>query len=72
MTGEELRKRVKRLGLTYAAAAGKLGLSLSGLNHQMRGEAAVSRQTALLLWSLEHGGMSAPPPPARKRMVRRA
>jgi hypothetical protein len=53
MTGEELRRRIDRLGLSYTAAAPKLGLSLSGLHHQMRGERVVSRQTALLLWGLE-------------------
>jgi hypothetical protein len=53
MTGAELRRRIDRLKLSYAAAAPKLGLSLPGLNHQMRGERAVSRQTALLLWGLE-------------------
>jgi len=53
MTGNELRQRITRLGLTYAKAAELLGLSLSGLNHQMRGERAVTRQTKMLLERLE-------------------
>jgi hypothetical protein len=59
MTGVELRRRIDRLGLSYTAAAPKLGLSLSGLHHQMRGERAVTRQTALLLWGLERRGEAA-------------
>ena len=53
VSGAELRARVKALGLTYGAAAERLGLSLAGLNKQMRGLAAVSRQTLLLLEGLE-------------------
>jgi hypothetical protein len=65
MTGAELRHRIKRLGLSYTAAAPKLGLSLPGLNHQMRGLRAVSCQTALLLECLERGHQEArkPAPP---------
>ena len=29
MTGDELRERIKRLGLSYRAAAPRLGLSLA-------------------------------------------
>jgi transcriptional regulator with XRE-family HTH domain len=54
ISGEELRERVKRLGMTYARAAERLGLSLDGLNKQMRGDHRVSRQTAIILDCLEH------------------
>ena len=53
MTGKELRQRIERLGLSYVAAATKLGLSVPGLHHQLRDEVAVSRQTELLLDCLE-------------------
>jgi plasmid maintenance system antidote protein VapI len=54
ISGDELRARIKRLGMTYAAAAERLGLTLAGLNKQMRGERSVSRQTAIILDCLEH------------------
>jgi hypothetical protein len=60
MTGNELRRRIDRLELTYTAAARLLGLSLAGLNHQMRGERPVSRQTELLLEKLEAPPCAAP------------
>jgi hypothetical protein len=53
ISGAELRARIKRLGLTYVAAAERLGLSLDGLNKQMRGDHRVSRQTAIILDFLE-------------------
>ena len=53
MDGSQLRLRIKRLGLTYRAAAALLGLSEAGLHHQLRGEAAVGRQTELLLQRIE-------------------
>jgi len=53
MSGEELRTRVRRLGLTYARAAELLGLSRDGLNKQMRGNCKVSRQTEIILDGLE-------------------
>ena len=53
MTGNELRQRIDRLGLHYTEAAPRLGLSLSGLNHQMRGERGVTRQTEMLLERIE-------------------
>lgn len=53
MTGDELRRQIDRLGLYYTDAAELLGLSLSGLHHQMRGERPVTRQTELLLKQLE-------------------
>jgi hypothetical protein len=54
ISGDELRSRIKRLGMTYARAAERLGLSLDGLNKQMRGDRAVSRQTEIILDCLEH------------------
>jgi len=53
MTGEVLRERIDRLGLTYRAAARLLGLTYGGLHHQMRSERKVTRQTELLLEMLE-------------------
>jgi hypothetical protein len=53
MTGEELRERIKRLGLSYTAAAPRLGLSLPGLHHNMRGETPIGRQTEIILAMLE-------------------
>jgi hypothetical protein len=53
MTGEELRERIKRLGLSYTAAAPRLGLSLAGLHHNMRGERPIGRQTEIILDMLE-------------------
>ena len=53
MTGEELRERIKRLGLSYRAAAPRLGLSLSGLHHNLRNETSISRQTEIILDMLE-------------------
>jgi plasmid maintenance system antidote protein VapI len=53
ISGDELRARIKRLGLTYTRAAERLGLTLAGLNKQMRGDRAVSRQTAIILGYLE-------------------
>ena len=60
MTGEVLRGRIDRLGLTYTEAAQLLGLTLGGLHHQMRGERKVIRQTALLLKQLEKGCSGSP------------
>jgi hypothetical protein len=54
MTGTELRDRVDKLGVTYGEAAERLGLSLAGLNHQMRGIRPVGRQTEIILDCLEH------------------
>jgi hypothetical protein len=52
--GDELRARIKRLGLTYARAAEQLGLTLDGLNKQMRGVRKVGRQTEIILGHLEY------------------
>jgi hypothetical protein len=51
--GDELRARIKRLGLTYARAAEQLGLTLDGLK-QMRGARKVGRQTEIILGHLEY------------------
>ena len=53
MTGEELRARIAALGFTYREAAEYLGLTLDGLNKQMRGVRPVGRQTELLLGYVE-------------------
>lgn len=53
ISGDELRARIRRIGITYTEAAERLGLTLDGLNKQMRGVNAVSRQTALLLGYVE-------------------
>ena len=58
MHGNELRRRLKRLGLKYTAAAPLLGLSIDGLHHQMRGYRPVSRRTELLLEQLELRGQT--------------
>jgi hypothetical protein len=53
LTATEFRARLDRLGLPRQEAADRLGLSLNGLFHQMRGDRPVSRQTELLLGHLE-------------------
>jgi hypothetical protein len=53
ISGDELRRRVDRWGVTYSAAAKRLGLTLDGLQKQMRGERPVSRQTAIILDQFE-------------------
>jgi hypothetical protein len=53
MTADEFRGRLDRLGLSRQEAANRLGLSLQGLFHQMRGDRAVSRQTEIILGCLE-------------------
>ena len=60
MLAAEFRRRVDRLGITYAEAAKRLGLSLSGLQHNLRGERPIGRQTELLLECLEHHCTAAP------------
>ena len=65
MNGNELRARIKRLGLTIKAAAPLLGLSVPGLHHQLRGEVSVRRQTEMLLECVEKQPPS--PPPVRRR-----
>jgi hypothetical protein len=54
ISGDELRARVKRLGMTYARVAEQLGLTLDGLNKQMRGDRKVGRQTEIILGHLEY------------------
>ena len=56
ITGDELRTRIDRLGLRYNEAAMRLGLTIKGLQKQMRGERRVSRQTEMLLGYVEKEG----------------
>src|SRR3954466_7182470 len=49
MTGKELRAATLAFSWTIGEAAPALALSASGLQHQLRGERPVSRQTALLI-----------------------
>ena len=63
MTGEELRARIKALGFTYREAAEYLGLTLDGLNKQMRSVRPVGRQTELLLGYVEAASAAAAAPP---------
>jgi hypothetical protein len=60
VTGDELRRRLRRLGRPYTRLAPLLGLSVAGLHKQMRGEHAVSRQTELLLEQIERGCIAVP------------
>ena len=53
ISGAELRRRIDRLGLNYIEAAPRLGLTVDGLQKQMRGARAVSRQTAVILGLIE-------------------
>jgi hypothetical protein len=64
ISGDDLRRRIRRLGITYARAADCLGLTLGGLNKQMNGDNPVSRQTTLLLEYVERH------PPPRRVIVR--
>ena len=54
MTGADLRARIDALGVPYALIASWLGLTIDGLHKQLRGDRAVSPQTALLLGHIEH------------------
>ena len=63
ISGDELRARIEKLGLTYTAAAPLLGLTLDGLRKQMGGLRPVSRQTALLLGYLEEKARDGRPRP---------
>jgi len=60
ITGDELRTRIDRLGLRYNEAAMRLGLTINGLQKQMRGERRVSRQTEMLLGYVEKEGRRRP------------
>jgi hypothetical protein len=63
VTGDDLRARIKRLGLSYRAAARRLGLSVAGLQHNMRGERSIGRQTELLIGYIERELSGEPPAP---------
>jgi hypothetical protein len=72
MNGSELRRRLDRLKRPYTELAPRLGLTVAGLHHQMRGVRRVSRQTELLLEGLEKAwgdglGRSSPEPHPLKR-----
>ena len=47
--GERLRARIGRLGLSYAEAARRLGLTPDGLQKKMRGDRPIGRQTEIIL-----------------------
>jgi hypothetical protein len=70
MTGDELRRRIDRLGLTYTDAARQLGLSLPGLNHQMRGVRPVGQQTEIILDMLEREAAQQAAPTGRLQRQR--
>lgn len=53
MDGSELRRRLDQLRRSYTELAPLLGLSLSGLHKQMNGQNRVSRQTEIILMTLE-------------------
>jgi hypothetical protein len=61
LEGEELRRRIDKLGLAYTSAARRLKLSIGGLHQQMRGLRRVSGQTEALLEVLEERRMVAFP-----------
>jgi hypothetical protein len=61
--GWELRRRIFHLRISYTRAAELLGLTLDGLQKQMRGDRPVSRQTQLLLECLEREREHSPPSP---------
>ena|SRR5215831_14727592 len=54
ISGAELRQRIDQLGLTYAEAARRLGLTENGLHKQMSGARRIGRQTEIILDCLEH------------------
>jgi predicted RNase H-like nuclease len=58
MEGEELRRRIDKIGITYRQAARQLKMSVGGLHQQMRGLRRVSRQTEALLEVLEERRMA--------------
>jgi hypothetical protein len=60
MDGRELRVRVQKLGRPYVEIAPLLGLSAYGLHKQMNGQRPVSRQTEIILATLEAEREAAP------------
>jgi hypothetical protein len=66
ISGPALRARIDELGLTYTEAALRLGLTLDGLQKQMRGARKVSRQTEIILGYLERE-LKASTPEKKKR-----
>ena len=53
LTGERLRQRIDDLKIPYTRMALWLGLSIDGLQKQMRGERPVTPQTSLLFHAIE-------------------
>jgi hypothetical protein len=53
ISGDELHARIDGLGLTYLAAADKLGVTQDGLYQQMSGPRTVSRETEIIIDQLE-------------------
>jgi hypothetical protein len=60
MDGVELRRRLNRLGTPYVRLAPRLGLSVHGLRKQMNGQRPVSRQTEVILETLEKNWIRRP------------
>ena len=56
MTGEQLRAIRRRLGLTQAALAARLGITANALARLERGERGVSETIAILARLLEKRG----------------
>jgi len=65
MDGTELRRRLDDLGRPYTELAPRLGLTVHGLHHQMRGVRRVTRRTELLLENLERERGGEPAQPCR-------
>jgi len=53
ISGEELRARLKRLKLTTAEAAIRLGITEDGLYKAMNGARRIGRQTEIILGLME-------------------
>jgi hypothetical protein len=60
MDGIELRRRVDRFGQPYIKLAPRLGLSIYGLRKQMNGQRPVTRQTEIILETLEKNWVRRP------------
>jgi len=76
--GERLRARIGRLGLSYAEAARRLGLTPDGLQKKMRGDRPIGRQTEIILDLMDElrrlqnsRGQSKPPVDRQQRRDRR-
>ena len=72
------RARIDRLGLSYAEAARRLGLTPDGLQKKMRGDRPIGRQTEIILDLMDElrrlqnsRGQSKPPVDRQQRRDRR-